>query len=246
MPDLQDILRRLAERFIAGDIMTPLERLETADDPEEAKQKLKRNPQYDVIPIRQGNRLVAFLERGTSKPRTIQIQHVVSGETSIMDLVDSLCDHPFTFVVGRRKVVGLVHISDLNDPIVKLPYFVLLEGLERQVVDSVRPLVTDDTLGKIKIDPKRVTFIRKKKARLEKNGADRDWVTLLYFREILEAAIHFDKLRLLGHQIEDLSAVRTRVSHAATDELVETKADVRQLSKVRALCIELLLGGGAA
>jgi hypothetical protein len=226
--------------------MTPQERLVTAGNAEEAEQKLGTNPQYDVIPIRQGDRLVAFLERGASKPRTIQIQHVVSAETPIMDLVDSLCDCPFAFVVGRHQVVGLVHISDLNDPVVKLPYFVLLEGLERQVADSIRSLVTDDTLGKLKIDPKRLMFLTSKKASLQKNGADRDWVTLLYFREILDAAVQFGKLRLRDDQIGDISAVRTRVSHAAADELVETHADVRRLSEVRALCIELLFGAGAA
>src|SRR5207249_3276017 len=83
MPDLQDTLRRLAERFVARDIMTLQERLVAASDQEEAMQILKSNPRYDVVPIRQGDRLVSFLERGTSKPRTIQIQHVVGAETSI-------------------------------------------------------------------------------------------------------------------------------------------------------------------
>lgn len=246
MLTLQDTLRRLAERFVARDIMIPQERLVVAKDQDEAMQILERDPRYDVIPLRQGDRLVAFLERGTPKPRIIQIQHVISPETSIPELVDSLCDRPFVFIVGRHQVVGLVHFSDLNDPIVKLPYFVLLEGLERQVADSIRDLVTEDTLPRFKIDPQRLTVLKNKMANLQEKHANRDWVTLLYFREILEAAVHFGKLNLAGPQIVDLSKVRTRVSHAATDELVESHADVRRLSSVHRLCIELLLGRGPA
>ena len=67
------------------------ERLETGADAEEAARKLENYPDYDVIPIRQGDRLVAFLERASPKPKVIQIQHVLGAETSILDLVDSLC-----------------------------------------------------------------------------------------------------------------------------------------------------------
>jgi hypothetical protein len=226
--------------------MTPDERLVAAQDQAEAMQLLETYPRYDVILIRDGDRLVAFIERGTLTPKPIRIQHVVSAETSIPELVESLCECRFVFIVGRQQVVGLVQLADLNDPIVKLPYFVLLDGLERQIADAIRPLVTEETLPRLKIDPDRLRGLKQKMAKLQKNDADRDWVTLLYFRELLEAAVHFGKLNLSAPRIDDSSTVRTRVSHAATDELVESHNDVRRLSRVHQLCVELLLGVGAA
>ena len=246
MPDVQETLRRLAQRFAARDVMTPQERLETGADAEEAARKLENYPDYDVIPIRQGDRLVAFLERASPKPKVIQIQHVLGAETSILDLVDSLCDRRFTFVVGRHEVIGLVSVSDLNDPVVKLPYFVLLEGVERQLADTLRTVVVDDTIRRLRIDSERLTRLRSQKERLRQEGVDRDWVTLLYFRELLEAAVDLGKLELSHQEIEQLAAVRNRIAHATEKELVESHADVRTLSRVRDVCMNLLLDGSIA
>jgi len=246
MTDLRETLRRLARRFVARDLMVPKEELICAQDEHDAGLKLEAHPKFDVIPIRQADRLVAFVERGRPQHKTIQVQHVIGSETPILDLVDSLCDRPFVFVVGRHEVIGLVHFSDLNDPIVKLPYFVLLEGVERQVADSVRSLVREESFAEIIRDPNRISQIRGKMSKLNANGADRDWVTILYFREILEAACHFDKLWLKMAEIEDLSAVRTRVAHAASEELVETHSDVRRLRNVGSLCSSILFSDKAA
>ncbi len=246
MTDLRETLRRLARRFVARDVMVPREELTCAEDHHDAEQKLETHPKFDVIPIRQADRLVWFLERGESKPRTIQVQHVIGPETPITDLVDSLCDQKFVFVIERHEVVGLIHFSDLNDPVVKLPYFVLLEGVERQAADSVKKLVQEELLPQFIRDPGRVTQIRNRMNTLTANGANRDWVTLLYFREILEAACHFDKLPLKVSEIAALSDVRTRIDHAAAKELVEKHSDVQRLRHVGRLCSSILFSERAA
>jgi hypothetical protein len=102
----------------------------SAENEDKALQLLDQNPQYDVIPLRREDRLVAFLERSSVKTKSIQIQDVVSAGTPILDLVGTLCDRKHLFVLGQCEIVGLIHFSDLNDPAVKLPYFLLLEGLE--------------------------------------------------------------------------------------------------------------------
>jgi hypothetical protein len=85
-----------------------------------------------------------------------------------------------------------------------------------------------------------LTEIKTKMTELRKGGADRDWVTLLFFREVIDAAVGFEKLRLSTKEIEDLSTIRTRVAHAAAHQLVESQADVRRLVRVWRLCRELL------
>jgi hypothetical protein len=240
MTDLRETLRRLARSFVARDLMVPKEDLVCSEDERDAEQKLEANSNFDVIPIRRAGTLVAFLERGQSQPRTIQVQHLIGSETPIVDLVDSFHDRSFLFVVGRQEIVGLVHFSDLNDPVVKLPYFALLEGVERQVADTVGPLVLRESLPQFIRDPKRVTQIVDKMDKLRANKADRDWVTILYFREILEAACYFGRLSLKVSEIEDLSAVRTLVAHAATKELVETHSDVQRLRNIGSLCSRIL------
>jgi hypothetical protein len=242
MTDIQETLRRLANRFAARDIMKPAQDLVCAATEDEARRLLAENACYDIIPIRDGHRLSSFLERDQQRPRVIQIQHVVGAGTPIPEVVDSLSDRRFVFVVGSREVIGLLHFSDLNDPVVKLPYFVLVEGVERRLADCLRDRVTNAVLADLIRDPVRLKALRNKMTKLRGDHADRDWVTLMYFREVLDAAVHFGTLSLTAVEIEDLSVTRTRVAHAAADELVESHGDVRRLSRVRQLCTDILLG----
>ena len=240
MTNLFDTLQRLITSFVASDIMVVKDQIISAENEDKALQLLDQNPQYDVIPLRREDRLVAFLERSSVKTKSIQIQDVVSAGTPILDLVGTLCDRKHLFVLGQCEIVGLIHFSDLNDPVVKLPYFLLLEGLERKIADSIRQSVNKHTLPQIITDPKRLENIMGKMSDLQKKQADRDLVTLLHFREILESARHFGKLQLDTTQIEDLSCIRNRVAHAASDELVESQQDVRRLSRVHRICMNLL------
>lgn len=124
---------------------------------------------------------------------------------------------------------------------IKIPFFVLLEELERRSADSIRLLVQESPLSVFLKDPKRLDFIQRKVERHQKEDTDRGLVAELYFREVLEAAVHFGKLPAVVQQIEELSAVRNRVAHATSDDqLVETHADVRMLRRVRDFCLDFL------
>lgn len=246
MTNLLDTLQRLIKSFVASDIMVVKDQIVSGENEEEALQLLNQKPQYDVIPLRKEGRLVEFLERGSIKSKRIQIQDAVSAGTPILDLVDTFCNRNHLFVLGQCEIVGLIHFSDLNDPVVKLPYFLLLEGLERKIADSIRQSLNMNNLPQIISDPRRLANIERKMSDLKNKKAERDVVTLLYFREILESACHFGKLQLTTTEIEDLSCIRNRVAHAASDELVESRNDVSRLSSVHRICIKLLFGSRGA
>jgi hypothetical protein len=251
MTDLQETLHLVAGAFVARDIMVSLERLCRADDEATATQKLEQNPQFDIIPMPEKGRLVAFLEReannAPSKVITIGIQHVVSAETTVPDLLDSFCDRRHVFVVGRHEVIGMIHFSDLNDPVLKLPFFVLLEGVERRLADGIRDLVTEEALTELIHDKEHLNALRAKWAELKPGKANRDWVTLLNFRDVLEAAVWFKTVSLSTTEIEDLSAVRNLVAHAVKRQLVEKiPADVQRLRRVWEICTRLLFQGHPA
>lgn len=240
MTELSEAIQRVARRFHARDLMIPEGRIVTAADEEEAARRLEEYDDFDVIPITRKGRFAAFLERKRPRPEPITIRHLIAAETPILELVESFCEHPFLFVVGRQEIVGLVHFSDLNDPIVKLPYFMLLEAVERQVSDSIRSLIDLESLQQLIPDKKRIEAIKSKMETLRAKKADRDWVTTLYLNEILRAALRFGKLSLEVSEIEALTAVRNCVAHAATSQLVEKHGDVRRLRNVERICSRLL------
>jgi hypothetical protein len=226
--------------------MIPVDQLSCARDLDSARHQLEKHPEFDIIPIRHGERIVAFLQRGSDEIKPLQLSDVISEGTSILDLVDCLGDKRHFFIIARRTVVGFVHFSDLNDPVVKLPFFVLLEAVERHVADSVRALVNDDNIASLLDDPKRRTQVSQKMAKMREQQADRDWVTLLYFKEILVAASRLHKLDLPGKDIDLLSKVRTLVCHAATEPLVEKHDQVKRLTRARRICAKLLTGKDTA
>lgn len=242
MVDLRETIARLSKGFVAADIMTPAERLVCGKDAAEARQLLENNDQFDVIPVRQNGRITSFVERrAPDSVKPVTIQHVVGPDTPILDLIDCLIEEPFIFVAGRRRITGYIHFSDLNDPIVKIPLFVLLEGLERWLTDRIMGLLTEHILDEMIKDKERLQSLKNKMNRLKKRNADRDWVTLLYFKEILEAAVHFGKISMKQPNIDKLAAVRDDVFHAASKrELVERHADVGRLRKARDLCLSTM------
>jgi hypothetical protein len=246
MTNLFDTLQRLITSFVASDIMIPKDQILSAANEDKALQLLNQNPQYDVIPLHSEGHLEKFLERGNVKSKRIQIKDAVSAETPILEIVRCFCDRQHLFVLGQCEIIGLIHFSDLNDPVVKLPYFLLLEGLERKITDSIRQSVNEHALPRIITDPKRLSDIMRKMSELQNKKADRDLVSLSYFREILESARYFDKLQLETSQIEDLSCIRNRVAHSAADELIESLQDVRRLSRVHLICMDLLFESSSA
>ena len=239
MSTLTDTLTRLAREFAVRDIMIPEFDLVCSSDASEAAKLLVKYPDFDMIPIRTRGVLTAFLERGGSTPRAIRVDDLVSDATSIFDAVDILTTRPRAFVLVRDRVQGYVHFSDLNRPIVKLPFFVLLEAVERYYFDMLGAEITPELLRTV-LDPKRCSDLTSKMQRLKISRSNLNWATLLSFKELLLCA---RRLRSIGCEIADidsLSKVRNLVCHAATDLLVEDHSHVRRLAGDKSTCLRLL------
>ena len=222
MVELRETIARLSRSFVAANIMTARDELLCGTDVTHAKQLLEENAGFDIVPIRQKDRITAFLSRDNqSSQKTIQIQHLVSSEIPIINVIDTLVNEKFVFVIGQRQVVGYIHFSDLNDAVVKIPFFVLLEGLERILSDRIRGLITDDNLSTVMKSSNRVEEIKQKMKGLKGGSADRDWATLLYFKEVLEAANTFNKAALKQEDIDNLAAVRKGLSQNVCKHLSE-------------------------
>lgn len=242
MTEITQTLQRLAQGFIARDIMVPASDLICGATLDEAKNLLTEYPQYDLIPIRRANQIVAYLERGSSGITSLRIEHLTSDGTPILDVLDALAKHRQTFLVARQEIAGMIHFSDLSDPVVKLPFFVLLEALERRLADLLRGRINEQNLPSLIPDGQRCEFLFAKMRNLRAKRADKDFVTLLYFKEILQAAKALGVVSLKGDRLDQLAKVRTLVAHAAIDELVESHDDVRRLRLVRDTSLELLIG----
>lgn len=238
MNGIVETLERLANTFTVRDIMVKTEKLVCATDPTSAAQLLKDNDSFDVIPIYKDGILKAYLERGKAKEKYIDLRELISDATSILETVEILQGRYFCFILSGQRISGYVHFSDLNNHVVKLPFFVLLEAVERQLADRVRGLISESAIHNV-LDPQRSAAVVEKMTSLRQNRADLDWVNLLYFGEILKFAVFSGYLNLDPADIDLVAGIRNRVDHA-DDSLVKKYEDVKTLARTHQICASIL------
>jgi hypothetical protein len=138
MPTLESTLNRLAVTFTVHDIMTGNPDLVCGANNRDAASKSDVNPDFDVIPIQRDGKLTGYFMRGTRSTKRITASDLISDGTSLFDLVDILEVRQFVFVLGRERIQGYVHFSDLNHQLVRLTFYVILEAIERMALNSIR------------------------------------------------------------------------------------------------------------
>ena len=137
-------LKRLSSAFTVRDIMVTIGDLVCATGESDASSLSKSHPDFNLIPIRNGNGLSAYYSRDSHQLSQIVVPDLIGDGTGILDLVDILESREFVFVLGPKQIDGYIHFSDLNRPLVKFTFYVLLQGVECAALDLVKARLTDD------------------------------------------------------------------------------------------------------
>jgi hypothetical protein len=168
---------------------------------------------------------------------------LVSDATSILDIVDILADRPPVFVLVRNRIGGYVHFSHLNRPIVKLPFFVLLEAVERHFFDMLSGVITLQLIETVLGQQRRANLETRMRGQ-QASGSNLNWAALLSFKELLLCARELGALTYEVRDLDRLAKVRNLVCHGANEDLlVEQHSDVRRLVHAKSLCFKLLEDG---
>lgn len=240
MDDFSATLNRLSLTFTVKDIMTGMDQLVTAPDVEAARILLQREDSYDVIPIKKDGELKAYLERGKQKEKYIDLRELCSDATSILELVDILKSRHFIFILSGQRVAGYVHFSDLNKQIVRLPYYVLFEAVERRLKHEIGEKISEAIIrSAFKADKLQEIIDRMEK--LRSNNVDLGWANILYFGEILQISKYFGLIQIRQADIQLLNKFRNRIAHS-DGSLIRNYGEVPDLSKTWNLCQFLLTG----
>jgi hypothetical protein len=239
MTVLEQTLRRLGVSFTVRDIMVPKERLVCASAEADAPRISEQYPDYNVIPIRDRELLVAFYDRDAKSTRSITFQDLVAGDTSVTDLVEILSTREFCFVLVGNRIGGYVHFSDLNNPIVKLAFYVVLEAFERHLLALISPVSEKELLRILGLSA--LNRIQEKMRKARANDANLGLESFLCLHQILTLAADKGKLALGGNQRERINRFRNSVAHAGK-LLVENHGDVRTLAEAKRNCIGVLNG----
>lgn len=232
-------LAQLAATFTVRDIMVAVDGMTRANSPEEAERVLEEHPDYDHIPLPASGEVTGYVRRGDSRSQRVRPVDLISDGTSMLDVPDLMAQRDFFFVLSSNHIRGFLHFSDLNNELVKLPFFVLFETIERRLTSQLEPRMTDDALEEVVTDRQRLDAVRQRLARAQARRANRNVVDFLYFDEILRFAAHWRVIELAAEDREILADVRNRVAHSSR-ELVEEHGDLRLLVRARQIGASLL------
>lgn len=236
MPTLKETLKRLSISFTARDIMIPHRELMCAGTENQAEMVSKANPDFSIIPIRRKGKIIGYFERDTRITREIALSDLVGDGTSLLDLVENLEDRQYCFILSHRQIAGYIHFSDLNHHLVKLTFYVILEALERKVLNSIQQEDDGDYLRK-NLDPRRFEQIVKQ---YKRNGdAARNLFNYLNISDILQLAVKTHKLQIESDTIRAAKRFRDGAAHSSLN-LIANYHEVKKLGKVKRECLRIL------
>jgi hypothetical protein len=164
------------------------------------------------------------------------VQDLVSDGTGILDLVEVLEHREFAFVQGMRQIDGYVHFSDLNSPLVKLTFYMLLEGVERFALESVKPRLTEDYL-KAGLSASRFEQVRRSYTRA--GDAGQSLANYLNIADTLTLAHRAGTLKVDESMIQAVRRARNGAAHVS-ENLVSDYGDVKKLAQVKTQCLQVL------
>lgn len=230
---------RSAPILTVADIMIPQPQFIRAQDSHDAADAFRDHPDVDLLPLPlHGAPTHVIYRRDMSKHR-IAVSMLLSESTGILDLPRLFNErHEAFFVLGEREISGLVHFSDLNNPLCKIPFFGLTQLVERKYIGMVREHFSErravDALG-----------TRKSKSLfglisdLTKQDVLPFPAAAMTFKELLTYCMYHELCYLADDEVEVLNDFRNRVSHAGR-VLIMKFDDCAMIANVHQICLRLL------
>ncbi|MFA4830045.1 MAG: hypothetical protein WC855_12670 [Thermodesulfovibrionales bacterium] len=214
------------------DIMTQEKALKRADTIENATHLFKK---YDVVPYPKAGKIQGFFRRTIEELIYLRPENLISDSTSLLDLPQLLEQDSFRFVISANEIAGYVHYSDLNDPPMKIPLFVLFQEMEKSLWDRIKGRITEDIIHEVFKDQAKKYVKKRDKARRSNVNVDTGWTGVFCLPDILRLARHFKEIELSDDKIELLQTIRNNIAHADKN-LINGHADIRQLVEAIHLC----------
>jgi hypothetical protein len=239
---IDSTLERLALTFTVRDIMVPRSSLVCGKSSEECFRLLHEHHDYNLIPLVTDSRVTGYVDRQLGQ-RSIDLhEDVISDSMSLMDLMDVLRRRTFSFVLVGGRIGGYVHFSDLNNRLVELSFYVLLQAVEHHLIGRIKPLAEGelvDVLG-----GGRAGQLKKLMSRQALKDANLDIFSVVQLKDILAIAKARTIIDVSDERIDEVYRVRNSVSHAESP-LVGSHAEVESVAWVKDYCLGLLEAGAS-
>jgi hypothetical protein len=221
-------LEALARSFSVADLMVSVEQLVRADSLDEARALFGA---YDFVPYPSSGPIEGWFRKDVEDGETLDPGTLLSDSTSLIELPRFLALRPAYLVLRGNVVGGLVHFSDLNNPLMKLPLYVLFEAVESELLPALNKVLEEGDLKAV-LSRKRFGEVLKRRTRLQAERSELGWAQGMHCGELLALAKRRSIIELPDNEVHSLNDLRNKVTHADR-LLIEANADVQNLDDVR-------------
>lgn len=217
-------------------IMVPSKYLQRANDSDKAMFYFKEFG-YSIIPYPEKDKITGYFNNVRYNGVESIYKFLISSDTPVISLPRLFLDNPFYFVINSNEIVGYIHLSDLNNTLVKLPFYTLFETIESKIFESVKN-VSEEVI-KNAFPKEEFKKIINKKKRLSNKDLQNGWIGCFYFSDMLTLSIFLCNITISKEEKKILIDYRNRIAHA-DKLLVNDHSEIIQLINVRKIIDRIL------
>ncbi len=236
--------RMFMELFTARDIAESLYSFDLDSDCDTVRKVMQRK-QQDVASIRISGTVQGYVrfvdldgDDCSGSMRHFTTDQVITGDSTLSDVVHVLTRHDYCFISLLGEVVGVICRDDINKPMVRMWLFGLITLIEMRVAqmiqsnypdDSWQSAVSEDRLEKAKI-MQQERLRRNQHCSLIDCLQLSDKARVAIERPQMLEAMGFDSKRTAKRVIKSLESLRNNLSHAQ-DIVMHDWAQIARLSR---------------
>ena len=236
--------RMFMELFTARDIAESLYSFDLDSDCDTVRKVMQRN-QQDVASIRISGTVqgyVRFVDLAdnecSNSMRHFTTDQVITGDSTLSDVVHVLTRHDYCFISMLGEVVGVICRDDINKPMVRMWLFGLITMIEMRVAQMIQSNFPDDSwqseVSKERLEKAKI--MQQERSRRNQHCSLIDCLQLsdkarvaIEQPQMLEA-LGFDSKRTAKRVIKSLESLRNNLSHSQ-DIVMHDWAQIARLSR---------------
>jgi hypothetical protein len=236
--------RMFMELFTARDIAESLYSFDLDSDCDTVRKVMQRK-QQDVASIRISGTVQGYVrfvdldgDDCSGSMRHFTTDQVITGDSTLSDVVHVLTRHDYCFISLLGEVVGVICRDDINKPMVRMWLFGLITMIEMRVAQMIQSNFPDDSWQSAISEDRLEKAKSMQQERLRRNQhcslidclqlSDKARVAIEQ-PQMLEA-MGFDSKRTAKRVIKSLESLRNNLSHAQ-DIVMHDWAQIARLSR---------------
>jgi len=236
--------RLFVDAFAAKDLASELYSFDSIVPSHEVSTFMERENLY-VVGVRGEGRITGFVREddldsetcGETK-REFKSGQVLSGESTIADLIQVLTRHSYCFITVLDSVAGIVMRDDLNKPIARMWLFGIVTMIEMYITNAIKELHGEagwqPLLTRNRLDKAASLYNERRRRNQNIELVDclqlTDKIQILLQHEGFMQSVGFDSMRGAKKAAKEMESLRNNLAHAQ-DIVIHDWPQIARLSR---------------